>query len=100
MPKVFEKLTRLSGWYSFSPNYKPSQKMLDEVGLDFDDDLGGLTKHRLPGRHLSFGWVWLALAIPLIMILVNPLYGVGFISGVIYTCVGLLAYEASVYEQT
>lgn len=96
MPKVFEKLTGLSDWYSFLPNYKPTKKMLDEVGLDFDDDLEGLTKHKLPRKHLSSIWVWLALAIPLIMILVNPLYGVGFISGVIYTCVGLLAYEASI----
>lgn len=63
-------------------------KILDEVGLDFDDDLGGLQKGpRIQKPRLHPLWWLVALIIPLILIVINPTYGFGFIGG---TIIGLV----------
>lgn len=41
MKKISETMKQL---YRLPPGYAPSSNMLSEVGLDFDDDLGGLKK--------------------------------------------------------
>ncbi|MCK9994613.1 MAG: hypothetical protein Dbin4_03133 [Alphaproteobacteria bacterium] len=62
--------------------------MFSEVGLDFDDDLGGLQKGpRVKRPHLHPAWWLAALAIPLLLIAIKPAYGWGFVGGAI--CGGL-----------
>ena len=64
------------------PGFKPSDKMLDEVGLDFDHDLGGLKKGpALLRPRLHPAWAWLALAILPMLIAADARYGFGFIAG-------------------
>ena len=75
----------------FPPGYVPSNKMLDHVGLDFDDDLGGLQKGpRIKRPSLHPAW-WLgALSIPLLLIAINPAYGWGFVCGAVCGVTGML----------
>ena len=69
--------------------------MLDEVGLDFDDDLGGLQKGpRVKRPHLHPAWWLAALAIPLLLIAINPAYGLGFVCGVTFGVTGMLIWRA------
>ena len=68
--------------------------MLDGVGLDFDDDLGGLQKGP-PGQRprLHPAWIWTALAIPLLLIAINPAYGWGFVCGAAFGVTGMLIWR-------
>lgn len=81
------------GRYALPPGYEPSQRMLDDVGLDFDDDLGGLTKGPPPlRRRLHPAGALVAIVIILLLICINPVYGAGFVSGVILGAVGMLVW--------
>ena len=65
--------------------------MLDEVGMDFDGDLGGLKKdvsHR-PSR-LHPAWLLLLLAPFLLLFWAAPAIGVMFLSGMTIGAVGVL----------
>ena len=69
--------------------------MLDEVGLDFDDDLGGLKKGPpLQRPRLHPVWICVALSIPILMICVNPVYGWGFVCGAVMGATGMLIWQA------
>lgn len=73
-----------SSGYQFPLDYAPSDVMLDGVGLDFDDDLGGLQKGpRVKRPRLHLLWWLFTLIIPIALIAINPTYGFGFISGII-----------------
>ena len=55
---------------------------LRAVGLDFDDDLGGLTK-RGPSTPVSRTWLpWAAVAVTALLIMAHPAYGLGVLHGV------------------
>lgn len=83
------------GRYRFPPCYKPSDAMLDEVGLDFDDDLGGLQKGPLPSRpRLNPVWMLFLIPIPLLLIWANPAYGFGVVCGAVMGATGMLIWRA------
>ena len=82
--------------HKLPPHYRPSQTMLNEVGLDFDGDLGGLKKGPpLQRPRLHPVWVCVALSIPILMICVNPAYGVFFVSGAAFGVFGMLVRDAA-----
>ena len=84
------------GLYKPRPDDIPSNKMLDEVGLDFDNDLGGLQKGPPPPRsRLHPLWLWVALSIPILLIWVNPAYGWGFICGAASGLVAALVWHTT-----
>lgn len=63
--------------------------MLDEVGFDFDNDLGGLKKGpRHPRPHLHRAWRWTMFATIILLVCMNPVYGAGLVSGV---AIGIVA---------
>lgn len=82
-PLIVEKKMIPNG-YTFPPDYAPSDAMLSEVSLDFDGDLGGLSKGpRIERDRLHPVWLLVALAILIMLILANSTYGLGFIGGTI-----------------
>ena len=80
-----------NGAYKFPPDYTPSQHMLDEVGMDFDDDLGGLKKD-VPLRPLRLhpAWLWLLFTPILLLFWTDPAYVFMLISGMAMGAVGVL----------
>lgn len=80
--------------YRFLPGYAPSQRMLDEVGLDFDDDLGGMQKGPTDWRpRLHPLWAVAALSFLPLLIWANPAYGFGFICGAVMGATGMLVWN-------
>ena len=82
----------MKNWgYNFPPGYKPSQNMLDEVGMDFDGDLGGLKKDVPPRRsRLNPAWLWLLFAPFLLLFWADPAYVFMFMAGMATGAVGIL----------
>ena len=82
----------MKNWgYNFPPGYKPSQNMLDEVGMDFDGDLGGLKKDAPPRRsRLNPAWLWLLFAPFLLLFWADPAYVFMFMAGMATGAVGIL----------
>lgn len=82
------------GRYRMPPGYAPSQRMLDEVSLDFDGDLGGLKKGPLAVKPSRALMMWAAIAIPIGLMAANVTFGCGFIAGILYGVMGCLIHEA------
>lgn len=83
-------------FYKPRPGDTPSGKMLDDVGLDFDGDLGGLKKDppiARPRPHAA--WICLALSIPIMLIAASPGAGWMFIAGVALGVTGMLVIDAA-----
>lgn len=80
-----------SGFYIFPPGFRTSSKMLDEAGLDFDGDLGGLMKGAVkPSRRTPYPALGALLIMALLLIWVNPAYGIGVVSGAVFGATGVL----------
>ena len=80
-----------NGGYKFPPDYTPSQHMLDEVGMDFDDDLGGLKRGAPPRRsRLHLAWLWLLFTPFLLLFWAAPAYVFMFMAGMAIGAVGVL----------
>ena len=79
------------GFYTFPPGFRASSKMLDEAGLDFDGDLGGLMKGAVkPSCRTPYPALGALLIMALLLIWVNPEYGLGVVSGAVFGATGVL----------
>lgn len=80
-----------NGAYKSPPDYKPSQRMLEEVGMDFDGDLGGLKKDVTYRRsRLNPAWLWLLFAPLTLLFWTDPAYVFMLIAGMAIGAVGVL----------
>lgn len=70
--------------------------MLDDVGLDFDGDLSGLMKGAVkPSRRSPYPALGALLIMALLLIWVNPAYGLGVVSGAVFGATGVLIADAA-----
>ena len=81
-------------FYKPRPGDTPTNNMLDEVGLVFDDDLGGLKKDvsYRPSR-LNPAWLLLLFAPFLLLLWTDPAYVFMLIAGVAVGAVGVLIWD-------
>ena len=78
-------------FFKFKIGYKPSEKMLDEVGFNFDHDLGGLKKEtRFKKSHLNPLWLSVLVLLTLFLLWVDLPYGFLFIIGFVYGAIAIL----------
>lgn len=83
------------GFYTFPPGFRASSKMLDDVGLDFDGDLGGLMKGAVKPYRTTRYPALVALFILVLLIWVNPEYGLGVVCGIVFGATGVLIADAA-----
>lgn len=83
-------------FYDPKQTHAPSQNMLDDVGLDFDGDLGGLRKGRgrQSNRWMAGAAVILVVILWIAMLAANVAFGCGFMAGLIYGALGCMVWEA------
>ena len=78
-------------FYEPRPGDTPGNKTLDEVGMDFDGDLGGLKKHVSYRRsRLHPAWLLLLLVPFLLLLWEAPAYVFMLIAGAAIGAVGVL----------
>ena len=73
----------------FPVGYAPSSLMMKEVGLDFDEDVGGL-RIRTSRPRLSWPWALMLLVVFSGLAAASPVLGVGIIIGLAVATTGCL----------